>query len=110
MTDISKTSMPSAIFSECNDLLATIWIVQLQEGCWLAPWRGDPGRTLLIENAKRFRTENGAKHALSHAKKMFPFRDFSDARVLANAEINPRFCPGADPAEAKKPRGAETSG
>ena len=28
------------------------WIVELEEGCWLAPWLGDPGRTTMKKSAR----------------------------------------------------------
>ena len=34
-----------------------MYIVEFRGGgCWLADWTGDPGRTVLLENAKRFTT------------------------------------------------------
>ena len=37
------------------------YIVELEPGCWLAPWKGDPGRTLVIHSAKVFATERAAQ-------------------------------------------------
>jgi len=28
--------------------------------CWIAPWDGDPGRTLVKDNAKLFKTSDSA--------------------------------------------------
>ena len=50
------------------------FVVAISEDCWLAPWTGDPGRTCLIENAKRYKTEAAAKRALSIAAKRYRFR------------------------------------
>ena len=33
---------------------------------WIAPWKGDPGRTLVYANAKRYKTERGAKIARTY--------------------------------------------
>ena len=47
------------------------------QDCWIAPWEGDPGRTLVRENAKEFKTET---QALKYAGKMIKensFRKFS---------------------------------
>lgn len=49
------------------------YIVELQEGCWLAPWRGDPGRTLVEASAKQFETEASAKRGLTAARRWHPF-------------------------------------
>lgn len=55
------------------------YIVQLEEGVWLAPWSGDPGRTLVQESAKRYGTKRGASLALREARKCRPF---ANARVV----------------------------
>jgi hypothetical protein len=34
---------------------------------WLAPWGGDPGRTILKKNAKHFKSESAASSALEEA-------------------------------------------
>jgi len=60
------------------------YIVELQEGCWLAPWRGDPGRTLVETSAQQFETAEGATHALAQARRYRPF---------ANAVIRPAQAP-----------------
>lgn len=57
------------------------WIVELQHDCWLAPWCGDPGRTLVLGSAKQYSSAHAAKCALSRAKRVFPARDYSQARV-----------------------------
>lgn len=51
----------------------TGWIVTLEPGCWLAPWRGDPGRTLVRASARVYPTELGARRALHRARKFRPF-------------------------------------
>ena len=56
-----------------------MYIVELHEGCWLAPWTGDPGRTLVLKTAKLYLTKRGAKIALGLARR---FRKFSYARVM----------------------------
>jgi len=42
-----------------------MFIVELEEKCWIAPWEGDPGRTIVKENAKQFETYNQANSELS---------------------------------------------
>lgn len=55
------------------------FIVELEpETCWLASWSGDPGRTLIKENAKIYKTEKGARLALRHAQK---YRLYANAKV-----------------------------
>lgn len=61
-----------------------MWIVELCEGCWFAPWIGDPGRTLVRESAKQYRSKEAAQRALDQAKRLFRFRDFSQAKVVPN--------------------------
>jgi len=63
------------------------FVVAISEDCWLAPWTGDPGRTCLIENAKRYKSEAAAKRALSTAAKRYKFRKLTGDiyRVEADA-------------------------
>lgn len=42
-----------------------MFLVEIQPGCWLAPWRGDPGRTLVFTSAKRFKSARAARAALA---------------------------------------------
>lgn len=55
------------------------YIVELHEDCWLAPWKGDPGRTLIEANATRYNTGHGAKIALGRARS---YREFRDAKMV----------------------------
>jgi len=54
------------------------YIVELEPGVWLASWSGDPGRTLVKESAKQYRTISLATYALARARK---HRDFADAAI-----------------------------
>lgn len=56
------------------------YIVEIQPGCWLAPWKGDPGRTLVLESARVFTTRRGAAIALGLAKR---HRTLLDAQLVA---------------------------
>ncbi len=56
-----------------------MYIVKLEEKCWLAPWSGDPGRTVVDKNAKVFLSKAGAKLAMGKAQKIRPFKN---AKVL----------------------------
>ena len=53
------------------------WIVQLEPGVWLAAVEGDPGRTLVMENAELFETLGSATKALTVARKYRPFENAS---------------------------------
>ena len=48
-------------------------IVELEKDVWLAKWQGDPGRTLDIRSAKKFKTNKEAKLALLGARNYRPF-------------------------------------
>ena len=58
--------------------MSKYYIVQLEYECWIAPIDGDPGRTLKIENAQRFRSRKLAEKALEKARE---YRDFPNAFV-----------------------------
>ena len=49
------------------------FVVEISQGCWLAPWTGDPGRTLLLANARRYKTKWSAARALSIAARRYKF-------------------------------------
>jgi hypothetical protein len=48
-------------------------VVRLTPNCWLAPWRGDPGRTMVRESAKVYESPWAAFYALVRAKTFRPF-------------------------------------
>ena len=47
------------------------------QDCWIAPWEGDPGRTLIRESAKVFKSEAQAKKFAEKIIKANSFREFS---------------------------------
>jgi hypothetical protein len=49
------------------------YIVELQPGCWIAPWQGDPGRTLVERSARRYVSVESAQRALKKARFYSPF-------------------------------------
>ncbi len=55
-------------------------IVELEYGVWIAPWPGDPGRTLCRSSARWFGTTAQATRALEQARE---YRPFGGARVMA---------------------------
>lgn len=61
-----------------RDISEPRFIVRLEPGVWIAPWKGDPGRTLVRASAKQFPTERSARRALSKARR---FREFPKATV-----------------------------
>jgi hypothetical protein len=60
------------------------YIVQLERSCWLAPWKGDPGRTTVLTNATRFKSRRLAEQALKQARE---YRAFKNAVVDAMREV-----------------------
>ena len=42
--------------------------------CWIAPWDGDPGRTLIKESAKTYETLRGANIAKTYYEKRYQWR------------------------------------
>jgi len=56
------------------------YIVKLENGCWIADWEGDPGRTVVEENAKLFTSYSSAKKALEKARK---YRMFENAEIIS---------------------------
>lgn len=62
-----------------------MYIVELEEGVFLAPGEGDPSRTLVKASAKRFLFSAWAARALTKARE---FRLFASAKVL-QAEPHP---------------------
>jgi hypothetical protein len=52
-----------------------MYVVELEKGCWLARWSGDPGRTLKAGVAKVFSGEARAAKALKAARKLRPFKN-----------------------------------
>lgn len=57
----------------------TKWLVRLEDGVWLSPWEGDPGRTLARHHAERFPTKKQARQALKDARQ---YRPFAGAKVV----------------------------
>jgi hypothetical protein len=55
------------------------YALELEIGLYLAPWPGDPGRTLIRKDAKTFRTLWGAERALKDAR---TYRPFPNAMII----------------------------
>ena len=52
----------------------TNYQVELEDGVWLAPWDGDPGRTLNRDFADLFYTVKDAEAAIDKAREYRPFK------------------------------------
>ena len=52
-----------------------MFILKLEIDCWVAEWDGDPGRTIVKENAQQFKTDKLAQKALGNAQKYRPFEN-----------------------------------
>jgi len=61
-----------------------MYVVELEKGVWVAPWDGDPGRTLVIKNAKTFPNKTEADFAIVCAR---VYRKFENAKfyILDNS-------------------------
>ena len=62
----------------CYEGTKNMYIVEFENGInpwWLAPWNGDPGRTVVKSNAKKFKTEQSAKVAMNKAIKKYTFKN-----------------------------------
>jgi hypothetical protein len=68
-----------------------MYVVELENNCWLAPWSGDPGRTIVSQNARVFGSRHGARVALGFARK---HRPFPNARVLKHHPLVGCVCVG----------------
>lgn len=59
------------------------YVCKLEHGTYIAPWGGDPGRTLVLKNARRFKTKSSARRAIKKAQK---FRSFKNACIITVKE------------------------
>lgn len=48
-----------------------------EQDCWIAPWEGDPGRTLVRNSAKEFKSEEQARKFAGKTIKANSHRNFS---------------------------------
>lgn len=60
------------------------FIVELEEGVWLANTVGDPGRTTAKIYAKEFKVLKSARSALTRARK---YKKFKNARVIGTKVV-----------------------
>ena len=64
--------------TDANNVLAEgLWCIRVQANhyCWIADWEGDPGRTLVKENAKTFKLKTDAEKLCSEMKAKYHNRN-----------------------------------
>lgn len=57
------------------------------DGWYIADWEGDPGRTLVLEHAKKYKTKKGAKIASSFYKKRFSHIRVIDLQIIEDDQV-----------------------
>jgi len=60
----------------------TLYVIELQPGCWIADWPGDPGRTEVLDNAKVYTSKKAAQNALNKMIRKYDHRDLTGARIV----------------------------
>jgi hypothetical protein len=59
------------------------YIIELSKKLWIAPWDGDPGRTVIKRNAKIFDCKTSAEKELDDIQKSYKgLNRFNDAKVI----------------------------
>ena len=64
--------------TDANNVLAEgLWCIKVKANhdCWIADWEGDPGRTLVKENAKTFKSKTEAEKLCKKMKSKYPNRN-----------------------------------
>jgi hypothetical protein len=61
------------------EYIVALEIINNKPTQYIATWKGDPGRTALKENAKRYKSVSAATFGLAHARK---YRDFESATII----------------------------
>ena len=60
-----------------------MFVVELTNGCWFAPWNGAPGRTVVLDNARVFYSKRGAKVVMNRVIRRYSaYRSFKEAKVI----------------------------
>ena len=67
-------STDNATTAHVHAVVQPLYVVQLDDGCWLADGEGDPPRTLVKANARRFTTPLKAGRGVHAARQYRPFR------------------------------------
>ena len=59
------------------------YIIELEPGVYIAPWTGDPGRTMKIENALDFASPLMAEKVMKRVlSEECPHRHYKNAKVI----------------------------
>lgn len=86
---MQKDNLKNASHIDANNMLVGCWFLAMfdngNEPFYLADWGGDPGRTLLKANAKKFRTQALAEKAIKKAVHKYPQRNLIGKVVKYNA-------------------------
>ena len=75
---MQKDNLKNENPTDANNVLAEgLWCIKVQANhdCWIADWDGDPGRTLVKENAKTFKSKKDAEKFCSKIKSKYPNRN-----------------------------------
>jgi hypothetical protein len=79
MIKMNKESNTTAPAIDANTVLATgLYCIKVQANhdCRIADWDGDPGRTLVIKYAKKFKRKSEAEKLCKELKVKYPNRNF----------------------------------
>jgi len=60
------------------------WVVEIDKGVWLAPWDGDPGRTLVLGSAKLFDSQEEASKAVAEVR---TYRQIECAKIYTVEQV-----------------------
>lgn len=75
---MENTSNSHETGNNANTVLATrLYCIKVQANhdCWIADWDGDPGRTLVKENAKTFKRKSDAEKQCKEVKAKYSNRN-----------------------------------
>ena len=75
---MSKDNLKNVSPTDANNVLAEgLWCIKVQANhdCWIADWEGDPGRTLVKENTKTFKSKTEAENLCKKMKSKYPNRN-----------------------------------
>ena len=56
-----------------------MYAIELEKGVYIAPWTGDPPRTLVLDNAKTYKTKSEAYKDIAKALK---YRNFKSLKII----------------------------
>ena len=83
------------------------WLAEISPGCWLAPWTGDPGRTVVEANATRYKTQGAANRALARARRKYAFRRIKGRAVRVETDRSETLVIEGNPHQPTPPDAAE---